>query len=237
MKKGMLSPKIYKTADLSLPYQIYYPENYGKSKVPVVVFLHGSGERGVDNVKQLLHVIPYLTSKEIQAKFPCIVIVPQCPESSSWSPVDRKSWQSKSGEAITPSGAAVISLVEKISKNKNIYSSRIYLMGLSMGGFGTYDLLSRRPDLFAAGAPICGGADLAVIHKYSNIPIWIFHGNQDPVVPVKLSKEAYDEMLKMGVNVKYTEYDGAGHDIWEKAIREDGFLDWMFNQYKGKGIR
>lgn len=237
IKRGVSSPKVFKSDNISLPYQIYYPEVYGKQKVPVIVFLHGSGERGNDNKKQSVHVVPYLTSSEVQTKFPCVVIAPQCPENLSWSPVERTSWTPKSGDPATLPSKALIEMVSKIKSDKNIYPTRIYLIGLSMGGFGTFDLLSREPSLFAAGAPICGGADLKVLNKYAQTPMWLFHGAKDPVVPVKLSQEAYQAMQEAGFDVRYTEYPEGDHNIWEEAVRQSGFLEWLFNQYQGKNIR
>jgi predicted peptidase len=237
VKRGVSTTKIFESSATTLPYQVFYPDVYGKQKVPVIVFLHGSGERGNDNVQQLKHVVPYLTSVEVQSKYPCVVISPQCPKNLDWSPLDRTTWTAIAGQPTTAPTQALIELIKKVKSDKNIYDSRIYIIGMSMGGFGAFDILSREPSLFAAGAPICGGADLTVIQKYSQIPIWIFHGAKDTVVPVKKSQEAYEVMQSGGFNVRYTEYPEGGHNIWEQAVREQGFLEWLFDQYRGKSIR
>jgi predicted peptidase len=236
-KKGIVNPKIFKKGTTSLPYQIYLPTEYGKKRVPLIVFLHGSGERGTDNIKQGIHVLPYLTSPDVQKKNPCVVIAPQCPENESWSPVNRENWSPIPDAPATPSMNNLIGLIEDLKKDKNIDPNRIYIIGLSMGGFGTFDIMSRKPLLFAAGVPICGGGDYKLVSDYAHVPIWIFHGDQDPAVPVRLSRSAYGALTDVGCQVKYTEYPGGGHDIWERAVREPGFIDWLFDQYIGKGIR
>lgn len=213
-----------------IQYQIFIPEGDKNIKRPLVLFLHGSGERGQDNQKQTVHVYPYLTSDSIQKKFPSIVVAPQCPEEDYWAPVKRFEWSMTRGGRVTPAMASVITLLEELRKQPYVDPTRIYVMGLSMGGFGTLDLISRRPEWFAAAVPICGGADLTNIDKLKNVPLWIFHGAEDSVVPVKLSRDLVNALKIEGIPVRYTEYAGENHGIWERAIREPGFLEWMFSQ-------
>jgi predicted peptidase len=236
IKKGMHS-SVYTSGGSSLPYQLYYTEIKTDNRIPLVIFLHGSGERGNDNKKQSVHVVPYLTSQEVQVNHPCIVLSPQCPEGGTWSPVDRNTWAPKIGADATQPTKDLIALINKLKTKHKIDPNRIYIIGLSMGGFGTFDLLSREPNMFAAAAPICGGADVTAMTKYRSVPLWIFHGDKDEAVPVKLSREAYAAFGKIGGYAKYTEYEGGGHDIWEQAVREPGFIEWLFGEYRGKGIR
>jgi predicted peptidase len=237
IRKGVITKKTFAGPSSTLPYQMYYPKTKGDNRIPVIIFLHGSGERGSDNIKQGIHVVPYLTSKEVQSKYPCIVIAPQCPENDTWSPVDRSSWKPKNDAEATEPMKNLFKLVEQIKLDKKVEPNRIYIIGLSMGGFGTYDALSRDPQMFAAAAPICGGSDVSKMINYAHVPLWIFHGAKDPVVPASLSDDAYKAFVAANGYVKYTEYPEGGHDVWENAVREQGFLDWLFSQYKGKEIR
>lgn len=124
------------------------------------MFLHGAGERGNDNRKQLVHVVPYLTSDSFQQKHPCFILAPQCPEEGYWAPVKRFEWSVIQNGEITKSMEGVLELLDNILKTSGIDKERIYMVGLSMGGFGVFDLAARRPEIFAAGVPICGGGDL-----------------------------------------------------------------------------
>jgi len=126
----------------------------------------------------------------------------------------------------------VIELLDHILRDSNIDKSRVYVGGLSMGGFGTLDLLHRRPELFAAAMPICGGADFGKVDKFKEIPLWIFHGAKDTVVPADLSRELIKVLNEMGSTPKYTEYPEGGHGIWNDAIRDPELLPWLFNQKK-----
>lgn len=216
----------------SLPYNIYYPDEYHlpKAKVPLFIWLHGAGERGDDNVSQLIHIVPYLASDIVQSKYPCIILAPQCPKDEYWAPVKRFEWSVINGGAVTPPLLKVISLIEKLLKDPKIDQSRVYIGGLSMGGFGTLDLLSRKPEWFAGAVPICGGADLDKVKNYKDVPMWIFHGAKDTVVPVKLSTDLVQLLNGIGANPKYTEYPDGGHDVWNKAIREPDLLPWLLSQ-------
>jgi predicted peptidase len=220
---------------IKLPYNIYFPASYGNNtKLPLILLLHGSGERGNDNKSQLIHVAPYLTNPEISTKFPAVLLFPQCPKEDYWAPVKRFEWSVVNGGKVTPAMSAVISLLEDVIKDKNIDQNRIYVVGLSMGGFGTLDLISRKPELFAAAIPICGGADLEKASNYTHLPLWIFHGAKDDVVRVTLSRDLYKTLKAVGSPVKYKEYPEGGHNVWDEAIQEPELLPWLFRQSKNK---
>jgi predicted peptidase len=224
----------YQTSDgWALPYRLYYPAYGQNQKWPLILFLHGAGERGKDNEKQSVHVVPYLTSDSIQRLFPAVILAPQCPENDYWAPVKRFEWSFVEGGKITNAMAGVLELMKTVRKDPRIDTTRIYVIGLSMGGFGTYDIISRRPDWFAAGVPICGGGDTTKWKHFENTPLWIFHGTDDNVVPVQKSREMHEILQKQGITGNYTEYEGEGHGVWEKAIREQGLMQWMFSQNKG----
>ncbi|MFZ1579868.1 MAG: prolyl oligopeptidase family serine peptidase [Saprospiraceae bacterium] len=230
-----INARTFKSADgTSLPYNIFYPDEYKntKDKIPLFIWLHGAGERGDDNVSQLIHIVPYLASDMVQSKYPSIILAPQCPKDEYWAPVKRFEWSIINGGAVTPPMERLIKLLEQILKDPKIDKNRIYIGGLSMGGFGTYDLLSRKPEWFAAAVPICGGADLNKAKNYKDIPLWIFHGAKDTVVPVTLSKDIFQVFTALGGNAKYKEYPEGGHDIWNMAIREPELVPWLFAQNK-----
>lgn len=232
-----LQAKVFEVKDgNTLNYNIYYPNEYGKSKegLPLFIWLHGSGERGNDNVSQLVHVVPYLVSDEVQSKFPCIVLAPQCPKELTWSPLKKNEWAVLNSGVITKPMEKLILLIEVLLQDTQIDKNRVYIGGLSMGGFGTYDLLSRKPEWFSGAIPICGGSDLDKIQKYKNVPLWIFHGAEDDVVSVEISHEVLNALKVNGITPKYTEYPNGGHNIWDAAIREPELLPWLFAQRKLK---
>lgn len=231
-KAGLTARKLKTESGWELPYNIFYPKNYGKDKVPVFIWLHGSGERGNDNISQLIHIVPYLASDITQSKFQCVVVAPQCPKDDYWAPIKREKWEIINGGQLTPAMSAVITLMEKLLKDPHIDKSRIYVGGMSMGGFGTLDLLSRRPEMIAGAVPICGGADLERAANYKNVPLWLFHGAKDSVVPAQFSRDLVEVLKKEGSNPKYTEYPEGGHDVWNRAIREPELLTWLFAQQK-----
>jgi predicted peptidase len=230
--------------------------------VPLVVFLHGAGERGDDNRAQLKHFAGWCATAALQEKHPCFVLAMQCPAGESWAWLDLKAYREK-GELprrnAEPTRAmrALMTAIDDVLASKPIDRTRIYLTGLSMGGFGSFDLASRRPGLFAAVVPICGGGDPATAAAIAAMPFYIVHGSDDPVVPVELSRMMRDAiaaaaadafagekarargtsdaprpMPRRAPNPMYREYDKVGHDSWTPAYRfgDDGVLDWMFAQ-------
>lgn len=223
------------TTDKGLPYRSFYPEAYKKGEtLPLILFLHGAGERGDDNESQLVHIAPLLSSDSLQNINPCILIFPQCPEDDYWAHVNRGGgqWTVKSSESPTPAMQEVMSILDKVLDDPQVDKTRLYISGLSMGGFGTFDLLSRKPTLFAAAVPICGGADTTKVDQYAHVPLWNFHGAIDPVVPVELSQDFISNFIEVGGNPRYTEYHDGEHNIWDRAYKEPQLLTWLFKQKK-----
>lgn len=225
----------------SLQYRILYPENMKKGKAyPLVLFLHGAGERGTDNQKQLTHGAKLFLDQKNRKKYPAIVIFPQCPPDVMWTnrtkvkSEEEEDWIFKfpTESGTTKPAYMVDQLVNKILQNENIDQKRIYIMGLSMGGIGTLEFLYRWPDKYTAAAVICGGHNPDLITKYSNIPIWFFHGGKDDVVPGKYSKLVYDEQKKYNAESKYTLYPEANHNSWDQAFAEPDLLKWIFSKKK-----
>jgi predicted peptidase len=203
------------------------------------LFLHGAGERGGDNEKQLTHGVKLFSTKANMTKFPCIVIAPQCPLDSYWSSVeiDRDTnpitWNFDYTRPSNPPLKAAIELVQKMITNKKASKKETYISGLSMGGMGTLEAVYKHPKLFAAELPICGGGDEARFNKkMAKVPFWIFHGDADNVVHVNNSREAVAKLKSLNANVTYTEYPGVNHNSWDNAFAEPEFLNWMFSKKK-----
>ncbi len=223
------------TSEQGLSYRSFYPDDYAEGKkLPLILFLHGAGERGNDNEKQLVHIAPILSSPEVQEKNPCILVFPQCPEEDYWAHVNTVGgeWSVKVSDTPTPAMGKVISILDKLLQDPQVDKSRIYISGLSMGGFGTFDLLSRRPEVFAAAIPICGGADTTKVDRYTHVPIWNFHGAMDPVVSVDFSQQFISNYIEHGGIPRYTEYHDGEHNVWTRAYEEEELLPWLFSQKK-----
>jgi len=224
---------VYVTAGDSLPYRLLYPRDYdSKKKYPMVVFLHGSGQRGNDNQSQLIGVPKKLTDSLGRIKYPCFILVPQCAKKDVWVKFPNFPNSLKATDAATPSAGLVLAKLDELLKELPIDRRRIYLTGYSMGGEGTFDLMARRPKLFAAGVPICSVADTATANMIRNIPIWAFHGDQDEVNDVKYTRMMVDALQKQKGKVKYTEYPGVKHNSWTKSYAEPELFDWLFAQKK-----
>jgi predicted peptidase len=228
--------KEFKYADGKvLPYRILYPENYDKNKkYPLLLLLHGAGERGKDNEKQLTWGSKLFITAENRKNFPAIVVFPQCPEESFWAVM--KTDQTKQPPvrefdySVEPNWplAAANELVKKISKEEGVDKSKIYISGLSMGGMGTFESVYRYPDLYAAALPICGGGDVNHYDKrVAKVPFWVFHGAADAVVDPQLSRDMVEKLKSLKAEVKYSEYPGVNHDSWKNAFAEPDYLSWM----------
>jgi predicted peptidase len=229
----LLEKRTFKKGGSSLLYRLMKPDGYdGKKAYPLVIFLHGAGERGKDNEAQLRHGIKDFASDDARKKYPCFLIAPQCPSGGFWSNIDFRARPLKMGKEPSPSGQLVLDLLASMRKEFKVDEKRIYITGLSMGGFGTWDLMCRHPNLFAAGIPICGGADTAAVVKIAKVPVWAFHGDKDRAVNVSLTRDAIAAMKKAGGSPKYTEYPGAGHDSWTKTYSDPKVMKWLFEQKK-----
>ncbi len=225
----------------TLRYRILYPENAEKGKrYPLLIFLHGSGERGSDNALQLVHGGDLFLKPGLRSQFPAVVIFPQCPLNTAWSSFPHRrdttaafNKQLNLGELTTPERLVKL-LMDSLADHKRIDKKRIYLGGLSLGGFGTYDLVVHYPRYFAAAFPICGQVNVDLyIQKASHVPVWIFHGAKDNVVNPQPDRNLIKALQDAGAkNAKYTEYPEAGHNSWDDAFAEPDLLPWLFAQKK-----
>jgi len=226
-KHAFSSPKDGK----SLNYRLLKPQTVSPGETyPLVLFLHGAGERGNDNEKQLLHGVTSFAEDSMREAFPAFVIAPQCPEGSQWV---NGSWEEKplrQPAQISLPLRLAFELLEETRVKHPVDQDRIYVTGLSMGGFGTWDLLYRHPDDFAAAVPVCGGAAPDIAKTIKHIPVWNFHGAEDPVVPVSLSRGMHEALSKAGGNIIYTEIPGMGHNSWDVAYDTPEMYRWLFSQ-------
>ena len=228
--------KEFESAGNILPYRMLYPENYDKNKkYPLILFLHGAGERGNDNEKQLIHGARLFVTETNRKAFPAIVLIPQCPEDSYWASVkiDRSTQPYKIDFDYNASPqwplVAANELVKKVANEEAVDKSRIYITGLSMGGMGTFESVYRYPELYAAALPICGGGDTNLYDKrVRKTAFWIFHGTDDSVVDVKLSRDMQTKLKSLKVENKYSEYPGVNHNSWDNAFADPAFLSWAF---------
>jgi predicted peptidase len=221
-------------------YQVYVPRNWNKNqKWPVILFLHGSGERGYDGIKQTAVGLPQALRLNSD-KWPFVVVMPQCEDDHWWTGAEQEQQALKALDA---------SIAEF-----NGDPARVYLTGLSMGGYGTYDIAARNPGKFAALAPVCGGvvnedwkgpetAEFpnwgsqpykAVAEKLGKTPVWIFHGDIDDSIPVRESREMFAALKAAGGDVRYTEYPGVKHNSWDNAYWAPELPVWLLAHRLGK---
>ncbi|NLZ63819.1 MAG: hypothetical protein GX902_08425 [Lentisphaerae bacterium] len=217
-----------------MPYRLLTPENLQPGRqYPLVLLLHGAGERGSDNLKQLIHLAEVFTRPELRRQHPCFVLVPQCPEDAKW--VDSP-WHVHSHLQNTKPARPLqlaLELLETIQRQNPIDRNRVYILGLSMGGFGTWDAVCRYPERFAAAVPICGGGDPRQAMRLRDLPVWAFHGADDYVVPAELSRQMVQALQQCGGQVRYTEFPDCGHNSWDGALAHPQLLPWLFQQKKG----
>lgn len=219
----------------TLPYRFLEPKHINKNRTyPLVLFLHGAGERGRDNEKQLTHGTYIFQVPENVKKYPCFVVAPQCPNEKRWVESD---WNVKVHQMPSDASVPVLqvkNLLDNLMDTYPVDPDRVYITGLSMGGFGTWDMLMRWPDYFAAGVPICGGGDTSLAEIINDLPLWFFHSADDRTVPVELSRNMASVLERMGGDFRYTEYDDAGHGSWKPAYADPELIKWLFKQKKNR---
>jgi predicted peptidase len=216
--QGVTPQKFHRkiTKVVSGDYLLYLPEGYkpdAKDRFPVLLFLHGFGERG-SNLEQLKIHGPF---KEIAKgrKFPFIVVAPQMPlTETSWD-VDN-----------------LTGLLDEIESKYRVDKTREYVTGLSMGGFGTWALAASSPTRFAAAAPICGGGNFLMAYQLKDLPIWAIHGDQDPAVPIALDQAMVDAVKQVGGNIQFTIIKGGLHDVWTPFYEGADLYDWLLQHHR-----
>ena len=224
----------------TLPYRVLLPLDYDSSKqYPVLFFLHGAGERGRDNEKQLIHGAKLLVKDEVRSAYSFIAILPQCSLTDYWSNVLRVHDDAGKRsfyflEDGVPGRYMVMlqELVRHVLQQYPVKRNQVYAGGLSMGGMGTFELVRRMPGIFAAAFPICGGAHPATAKKMKDVSWWIFHGAKDNVVPYEHSEKMVNALRSVRADVKWTLYPEANHNSWDAAFAEPDLLSWLFSKSK-----
>lgn len=223
----------------TLPYRILFPEKFDATKkYALIIVLHGAGERGNDNNAQLVYGPKLFLNDTIRKKYPAIVVYPQCPANSYWANVKIESGTTRvfnfqEGGEPTRAMSALLGLVDQLLDKPYVNKKQVYVGGLSMGGMGTYEILRRKPNAFAAAFAICGGDNTNNAKKYAKkVPLWIFHGNKDSVVPFDHSQVMYDAINAAGGNPKFTIYAGVDHNSWDNAFAEPNLIPWLFSHSK-----
>lgn len=200
----------------TIDYLIFLPEDYDaadknrQKRWPLMIFLHGAGERGSDIELVKKWGPPKMVATE--KSFPFVLVSPQCPLG--------KRWKIKH----------LSQLVNHIAEQHQVDKERMYVTGLSMGGYGTWNLVAAHPEKFAAAAPICGGGKVESAGRLTKLPIWAFHGNADKVVPLSSTTEMVDAIKeKGGTNIKLTVYEGVGHNSWSETYANRKLYKWLLS--------
>jgi len=217
-KTGFID-KIHKDADgIEHKYVVFVPHDYkSDQEYPVILFLHGSGEtKGGSKQPVDVGIGPAIKARE--KTFPFITIIPQA---------EKRPWT-----AGTPDGKMAMAILDEVQKEYKTDSKRLYLTGLSMGGFGTWSHAAQFPDKWAAIVPICGGGEPSSVEKFKHIPCWCFHGDADKAVKVDLSRNMIKALKEAGASPKYTEYPGVPHNSWDMAYGTDELYTWLLEQKK-----
>jgi predicted peptidase len=202
------------TKTVEMGYLLYLPKDYAGSteKYPLILFLHGAGERGNNLTLVKTHGPPMLAA--LGKEFPFIIVSPQCPEEEWWS------------------SECLVMLLDEVASRYRVDKDRVYVTGLSMGGFGTWDLAIKYPERFAAIAPICGGGNPKKVGGIKDLPTWVFHGAKDQTVPVSKSQEMVDALKKAGSDVKFTVYPEADHNSWTVTYDNPELYEWFLQHHR-----
>jgi predicted peptidase len=209
--------RVHKDADgKQAKYMLFVPFDYqGDKPYPLILFLHGAGETGTDGEKQArVGLGPAIRKQE--KTFGFIAVFPQS---------QKRNWRADSDD-----GQRAIHILDEVMKQYKVDAGRVYLTGLSLGGYGTWSLALKYPDRWAALVPICGGGDAKQVARIKHIPCWCFHGDADKAVPVARSREMMEALKTAGASPRYTEYPGVGHNSWDKAYATAELYDWLLMQ-------
>jgi predicted peptidase len=214
-----------------MPYRLFVPVNYNASeKYPLIFWLHGANGRGSDNFKQIsggnangTHV---WTTPANQAQLPAFVLAPQCQEDRFWSEPETNE--------LSPQLQMAMEILSAVQKEFSIDPDRIYLAGQSMGGLGALALVQAQPDRWAAALVLCAYDNFTNPRALTRVPLWVFQGDADMVVPVALVRQMVKDLKRSGLQPRYSEYHNAGHDVWLKAFAEPDLVPWLASQKRGK---
>ncbi len=232
---------MYTSKTDTLAYRILFPQNFDPTKkYPLILVLHGSGEKGDDNEAQLKYGASLFLKSAIREQYPAIVIFPQCPKNSSWTDMQSTKDSTGNRKFFFPTDAkptkamqALLDLTDEFLDKPFVNKHQVYVGGLSMGGMGTFEIIGRKPQIFAAAFPMCGGDNSLNAKKYAKkVPLWIFHGAKDNTVSPDHSIVMVDAIKAAGGDPKFTLYPNDGHNCWDDAFAEPELLPWLFSHTK-----
>jgi predicted peptidase len=227
------APRMFTAGGHRMPYRLFIPDAAARRQpLPLVVWLHGASGLGTDNTAQISAGGNELGSglwvrPDIQARFPAFVVAPQSPPNQAWG--------STTSGRLTPYGQLVIDLIDALAREFAIDRDRVYVIGQSRGGIGVWDLITKRPDVFAAAVPLCAVGDPRHIGVAADVGVWVFHGARDTGMPVDNARAMVAALKAAGGHVKYTEYPDVAHDVWTRAFAEPDLPAWLFAQRRPPG--
>lgn len=219
----------------TLPYLLYRSEkaSVSDSLPALVVFLHGAGERGNDNQQQLRHCVRFFLHDTVSRRYPFLLLLPQCPEEQRWVNTDWRLPAHQMEPTPTAQMQGVMAIIDSLKQARAIDPARIYVCGISMGGFGTWDALQRYPEQFAAAIAICGGGDPDYASRLKDIPLYIFHGDKDKLVKPDRSQQMYKALKRLNSkDLHYIHYADLGHFCWDRAFATPGIFQWLFSKQR-----
>ena len=228
---------------LNMPFRYMRPLHADASqKYPLLIFLHGANQRGFDNERQLLIGGAFFSRDSIRNKYNSYVLFPQCPEIDTWAYFET-SGDPLSGNTVslkfpfnkqpTDVSKVLMQLLDSLLRTDAIDPNRIYIAGLSQGGMGVLDLIARYPERFAGAVSMCGAGDVSTAKLFAQkVPLWLFHGEKDDIIPVDFSRNYYKRLTRLHAEVKYTEYPGVLHNCWIHAFKTAEWVDWLYHWHK-----
>lgn len=227
----------FRSGEETLPFRVLLPKNMDSDKeYPLLVFLHGVGERGSDNEKQLTHGASFFLKDSIRERFPAVVVFPQCPAGKSWNnalvtPLSdgRRMVEHPKEQKPNRQLELLEDLIFELQWVYPVNANRMYIGGLSNGGRGTLEMIRRNPKMFKAAIAICGGAHPEIAPQLQYTPLWLFHGDRDQVNPYHESADLYKALKSLNADVQLTTYPGVDHNAWDPTFAQKGWMEWLFS--------
>lgn len=230
--RRITEPRMWTSANgETLPYRLHVPANQQEGrKYPLVIHMHGAGSRGADNANQMNAGGSDFLSWMTRHGEECVFLAPQCPSGKRWVDVDWGTREHRMHETPTSYLRMAMEIIADAMTRYPVDRDRVYVQGISMGGYATWELLQRHPDWFAAALPCCGGGDITLAMRMKDVAIWTFHGEIDQVVPVYRDRSMVEALKRVGGNVRYREYPKTTHDAWTPTFTDDAVFDWLWQQ-------